>query len=111
MAAAAGRLDRLVWAIEVAGRYAATTCLTKALALQWLLAGRGIPTRLWLGVERAKASGDDARPEPLLRAHAWLEHDGRVIVGGPAPAGYAPLVCLAGGPAAFAKTAGVELAR
>jgi Transglutaminase-like superfamily len=47
-------------------------------------------TRLWLGVQRQEAS---------LQAHAWVEHEGRVILGGPVDARYTPLHCFDGGDA------------
>jgi Transglutaminase-like superfamily len=83
-------LGRLVWAVEVVGWYAGANCLKKALTLQWLLARRRVSTRLWLGVQRREAT---------LQAHAWLEHNGRVIVGGPVRERYTPLHCFAGGEA------------
>lgn len=46
------------------------TCLRRALALQGLLARRGVPTRLRFGVQRL--------PEGI-NAHAWLEYNGRPI--------------------------------
>jgi hypothetical protein len=49
------------------------TCLSRSLALQWLLARRGISTNLRLG--GAIVNGH-------FGAHAWVEHDG-VVVGSP----------------------------
>ena len=46
------------------------TCLSRSLALQWLLARRGITTVLRLGGRIA---------DGLLEAHAWVEHDGAVV--------------------------------
>jgi hypothetical protein len=58
-------------------------CLVQALAARWLLARRGIASDLHIGVLK----NDDA-----LEAHAWLERDGRVLVGGAAsPAVFHPL--------------------
>ena len=51
-----------------------TTCLRQALLLWFLLARRGVATELRLGVEKS-VEGDFA-------AHAWVEHDGRVLIGG-----------------------------
>jgi hypothetical protein len=51
-----------------------STCLTQALAAQWLCAWFGRATTLRIGV----AKGND-KP---FRAHAWLESEGRVLVGG-----------------------------
>jgi hypothetical protein len=50
----------------VAARLRAS-CLTRSLALQWILARRGIGTELKVGVR----NGGDG-----LRAHAWLECGG-----------------------------------
>ena len=78
-------LPRLVWLVEVAGRYAPvnTTCLKKALILSWLLERRGIQTELQIGV---------ARRDGTLIAHAWLERKGQVILGPPGSDGYEPLL-------------------
>ena len=64
----------LAWLVEVAGRYTpvTATCLKKALVLSWLLGRRGTRTELRIGV---------ARHEGRLKAHAWLDYDGRVILG------------------------------
>ena len=45
-------------------------CLTRSLVLQWLLARRGVPTTLRIGVR--KESGN-------LSAHAWIERNGRPV--------------------------------
>lgn len=51
-----------------------TTCLARALAAGAMFARRGQPSIVTIGV---------ARPgERLLRAHAWLEYDGLVVIGG-----------------------------
>jgi hypothetical protein len=67
----------IVWAVMTAARYVPrSTCLTQALAAQWLFAWFGRPTVLRIGV----AKGDDRE----LKAHAWLENEGQVILGGEA---------------------------
>lgn len=48
-------------------------CLTQALAARWLLARDGHASVLRLGVRRAGTG---------IEAHAWLELDGRVVLGG-----------------------------
>jgi hypothetical protein len=83
-------LGRLVWAVDVSGWYGGASCLKKALTLQWLLSRRGVSSRLWLGVQSEEAT---------LRAHAWLEHDGSVIIGGAVAEGYTPLHGFDGGDA------------
>jgi hypothetical protein len=65
----------LAWGVTTAARYVPrATCLTQALAAQWLFAWFGRPTLLRIGV----AKGADK----TLRFHAWLESEGRVVVGG-----------------------------
>jgi hypothetical protein len=49
------------------------TCLPQALATLWLMAGQGHTGQLRIGVRREQ-TGD-------LLAHAWVEHEGRIVVG------------------------------
>ena len=68
-------VDRTVWAVEVVSRYVPrATCLTQALAAQVLLARRGCPTRLSIGVAKNQ--------EGNVEAHAWVESQGRILIGG-----------------------------
>lgn len=78
-------VSRLSWLVEVAGRYTplTATCLKKALVLSWLLGRRGAQTALRIGV---------ARHEGRLKAHAWLDHDGQVILGHHEGEHYEPLL-------------------
>jgi hypothetical protein len=70
------RLDRIAWAVKAASRYVPeATCLTQALAAQVLVERAGLPSRVCLGV--ALDQGES------FRAHAWLESEGRIVVGGP----------------------------
>lgn len=72
---------RVGWAVRHAARLVPrATCLTQALAAQIMLARRGVPSVLQIGVDRAADSTGSARFE----AHAWLEVDGLVLVGGTA---------------------------
>lgn len=87
-------LGRLVWAVEVAGGHMGVSCLKKALTLQWVLSRHGVSTCLWLGVLPGGAA---------LRAHAWLEQNGSVIIGGAVSEGYTPLHCFEGGEALAEK--------
>lgn len=48
-------------------------CLSQALAARWLLARDGYPTELKLGARQSDGG---------VVAHAWLEHDGHVVIGG-----------------------------
>ena len=67
-------IEQIVWAVGAASRrIPAATCLTQALAGTLLLAANGHPSTLRLGVAR----NDDGR----LRAHAWIESEGRTILG------------------------------
>lgn len=77
---------RVVSAVEAVAKnvLADKPCLTQALVAQWFLARAGLETTLRIGVARGE------RRE--LKAHAWLERDGRVILGGSAsPYEYTPL--------------------
>jgi len=69
-------LQQVVWAITKAGRslLGPNTCLPQALAAQFLLKRHGFPARLVIGV-RKDESGD-------FKAHAWVENDGNVVIGG-----------------------------
>ena len=66
--------NRIAWAVSVASRYVpAATCLPQALAARVLLKQQGYPARLHIGV--AKGEGGQ------LEAHAWVESQGRIVVG------------------------------
>jgi hypothetical protein len=66
--------DRIAWAVGVAGRYVpAATCLPRALAVRMLFKQQGYPARLYIGV----AKGDRGQ----LEAHAWVESQGRIVIG------------------------------
>jgi hypothetical protein len=66
---------KIAWSVTTAARYVPrATCLTQAMAAQWLFAWFGHPTVLRVGVAKKNAKA--------LRAHAWLESEGRVVVGG-----------------------------
>ncbi len=78
---------QVVWAAVSAGHHSplGTTCLTTALVAQALLGKYGHEAKLRIGVRR-KETGE-------FTAHAWLEHEGKVIVGGPSEmiAGYSAM--------------------
>ncbi|MFN8536335.1 MAG: lasso peptide biosynthesis B2 protein [Thermomicrobiales bacterium] len=79
----------VVRAVTLASRAVpGASCLTQALAAQVLLARRGCPSELRLGVGR----GADRR----FAAHAWLEYDGRPIIGEFEAGRFTPLPTLAG---------------
>lgn len=74
----------VVWAVGRASRVVPrATCLTQALAAHILLARSGHRSRLKIGVARTSGRG--------LRAHAWLESDGAVLLGGSCNEAYTPL--------------------
>jgi len=84
-------LARIAWAVTVASRYVpAASCLTQALATRVLLGRRGHPACLRIGVVR----GEDRQ----LQAHAWVESDGVVVIGGSEPEleRYTPLPAFEG---------------
>lgn len=65
--------DRIIWAVRTAARrIPATTCLSSALTLQRMLSSEGHLSQTHIGVAR-DASG--------FIAHAWLVHDGVVVIG------------------------------
>jgi hypothetical protein len=76
--------DRIAWAVRVVSRRVpGATCLTQALAAQALLARAGRPSHLQIGVRRDE--------QGAFRAHAWVEAEGRVIIGGGGLDRYTPL--------------------
>lgn len=74
----------IVWAVRaVSRRFPAATCLTQAIAARVLLVRHGLAAELRVGVAR------DAVGE--FRAHAWLEREGRVIIGGDESLSFKPM--------------------
>jgi hypothetical protein len=67
--------EKLAWAVAVASRFVpgARHCLTQAIAAHTLLVRRGYPAEIHFGVRRQKSAD--------LIAHAWVECDGKVLVG------------------------------
>src|SRR5436305_1464018 len=62
-----------VTAIERAGRWVpGSTCLTKSVALAWLLRRQGIAAVVRVGVKTDIA----ATTNDAFEAHAWVEYDG-----------------------------------
>ncbi len=70
--------SRIIWAVESASRHVpgTNTCLIRALAAHTLLNERSRPARLQIGVAKG--------PDGKLQAHAWVESDGKVLIGGAA---------------------------
>lgn len=65
----------VVWSVSSASRFVpAATCLPQAIVAKLLLEKRGCPATLRLGVAMS--------PRQELVAHAWIERDGRILIGG-----------------------------
>jgi hypothetical protein len=83
-------LERIAWSVRVSSRLVPKgTCLTQALAAQILLKRSGAITDLRLGVAR-NASG-------AFEAHAWVECQGKILIGGREQRRFTPLPGLNGG--------------
>lgn len=67
-------VNKVAWAVTVASPYLRAVCLPQALATQVLLARRGYPTQLRIGFTRSKGGE--------MSAHAWVESQGQVVIGG-----------------------------
>jgi hypothetical protein len=81
--------ERVAWAVEVASWRApgVKSCLAQALTTQVLLARRGYPALLHIGVLRGE--------HEQFQAHAWVETEGgKVVIGGSKLGHYAPLAVL-----------------
>ena len=83
----------VVWAVTVASRYVpragSGACLTQALAAQTMLARRGHQALLRIGLTKDE--------ERRLQAHAWVESEGEVVIGGSADLEcFTPLPALEG---------------
>jgi hypothetical protein len=81
--------ERVGYCVELASRLhpLRPTCLKKALVLFAMLARRGVKAQVIVGA---------AKTDGKLDAHAWIEHEGRVVLGGPATERYVPLRGLDG---------------
>ena len=76
-----------VRAIGMAGRLVpGSTCLSRSLALKFLLRVAGIRSTLWIGV--------GPTPSVEFQAHAWLEADGRVLLGESKRGSFIPMVAI-----------------
>jgi|SRR5215210_7353404 len=82
--------EKIGWAVDVASRHTPglKTCLTQALATQVLLTQHCHPALLRIGVARGE------RGE--FQAHAWVESEGKVVIGGSELEHYTPLAVLEG---------------
>jgi hypothetical protein len=67
--------EQLVWSVTVVSRYIPkATCLSQALTVQLLLQRKGHQACLHIGVTEAEKGN--------LKAHAWVESQGKVFIGG-----------------------------
>lgn len=67
-------LERVAWSIRAVGKCLPfATCLVQALTAQLLLSRRGHQVALHIGIAKDK--------QGKLDAHAWIEYQGKVIVG------------------------------
>lgn len=65
---------RISWAVSKVSRYVPfTKCLAKALAVKVLFAREGYEAELCIGVDKC---GNDQ-----LKAHAWVESQGEIVIG------------------------------
>jgi hypothetical protein len=78
-------IERLLWAIAVAGRHVpGTACLSLALAGRMMLNRYGYPAHIHIGVAKDHTGS--------FGAHAWLESEGTIVIGGEESASlFAPL--------------------
>lgn len=68
--------------VDAAARHVTgAACLAQALAARLLLAWHGHASVVRYGVRRGASR---------VEAHAWVEHDGRVVLGGPDVSAYLP---------------------
>ena len=80
--------QQLAWAVRTVSTYVPkVTCLTQALAAQVLLEQHGYPTIVRIGVTNASEKGNS------FQAHAWLESNGKMVIG-QSDVAYVPLTVL-----------------
>jgi len=82
--------ERAAWAVNAVCRRipGARTCLVEALALEFMLKRHGFDAQLKLGVCRD--------PAGRVRAHAWVESDGQIVIGAAEMSRYTVLTTLKG---------------
>ncbi len=81
----------LIWAVNCSSRYmpGGVKCLARALTTKLLMEHQGYVPELKIGVAKS--------PQGSLEAHAWIEHEGHIVIGNlmDLPR-YMPLPSLAG---------------
>jgi hypothetical protein len=72
---------RVEWAVATAARNLPwkPVCLPQAVAAQWMLRRKGIPSTLYLGID----------PAGNYDAHAWVRAGAVIVTGGPSIQRYA----------------------
>lgn len=80
--------ERIAWSVQTISRYLPGTrkCLVQSLATLAMLARRGHPAHLHIGI--AKDEGG------RLKAHAWVECEGKIIIGSGGVSQYTTLPLL-----------------
>jgi hypothetical protein len=75
--AQAHEAQQVGWAVRAPARYLPwdARCLAQAIAAKWMLQRRGLPSTLYLGVDRGQ--------EKWLEAHAWLRCGDEILTGEP----------------------------
>ncbi|GAX39658.1 hypothetical protein NIES4075_06140 [Tolypothrix sp. NIES-4075] len=67
-------IDKIIWAVEVSSHYMpGVKCLARALTCQLFMSRHGYTSNLCIGVAKGQ--------EGELKAHAWLENQGQVVIG------------------------------
>ena len=91
----AREIKRVTWAVNALGRRLPwrIVCFQKGLAVHRLLHRRRVHSTMHYGVAQSAADG--------VKAHVWVTHEGRPIIGGEEAVGY---TCLATFPAASAES-------
>lgn len=73
-------INRLTWSIQKTSRCVPqATCLTQAAAAYLLLSRHGYPAEIRIGVGKSENG--------KFEAHAWVESEGKVVIGGSGPTG------------------------
>lgn len=82
-------VNKVVWAVRIVSRYmpGKVKCLARALTTQVLLGQHGYQSQIRIGVAKNQKG--------QLEAHAWVESQGKIIIGGLKDIGrYTPLATL-----------------
>lgn len=67
-------IETIIWAVEVSSHYMlGVKCLARALTCQVFMSRHGYTSNLCIGVAKGQ--------EGELKAHAWLENQGQVVIG------------------------------